>query len=201
MVKDYDYHHNNPLHLFARAIALCKYMQSLVETSESPILESDFYPIKVYRAINLPDFVDDILVEPVPFSTTWNMDFALGWTVDVCCVFEINVTFNTILPLSLPIVSEFSLNQEQEEVVLPPCRLVKKGQYLRTFQGKYITVIQCDAVRLSPMEMIDFYPKKYIKTLAHAMATDLNGWINHKLFEYYDYEGGEIIDRNSPVEW
>ena len=203
LVLDYNFQNNTPAHLFARTMAICKYMQelSLINVDNDMIL-----PIKVYRSVNLPvDYKDDI-VQPVPFSTSWNMDFAVNWTVGSCCVYEITVPFDTFLPLSVPSTAseklrQLGLNQSQEEVILPPCILSTRDEYVFETESKRVRVVRCDAVRLTPLEMVQYYPEKYRAELEKAVkSSDFKGWINERLIQYYDYEGNEEFETREEDE-
>ena len=190
-IKDFNFPHNTPLHLFARTLALSKFTQAITQNKINP----DFHcPIKVYRAMNLPNS-KRVIVQPVPFSTTWNLKFAMSWMEKSgCCIYEITVAFDTFLPLSVPSGStskfkRFALNQSQEEVILPPCKLTKKGEYIITMGKKSVRVITCIATRLLPTEIVDCYPEKYKTELLKVVHS--KGWMNEKLLQYYDCEVGE----------
>jgi hypothetical protein len=201
---------NASTHLFARVMALCRYTQELVQTNKYPINPVFKRPIKVFRAVNLPtDFSNDPFVQPVPFSTTWNRNFAIDWlsSENGCCIFEITVNYDTFLPLSLPgevdsPLKQYSLNQSQEEVVLLPSVLSKTGEYTIVRNGRSIRVIECIATRISPSDMIRYYPAHIRILLRDAVASgNLDGWINRKLLEYYSCEFTVEEDTETEPEW
>jgi hypothetical protein len=194
MVKDFSYANNNPMHLFARSLKLCKFMEEL----DIDIFYK--FPIKLYRSVNLKELPRHNIIQPLPFSTTWNRTIALDWTDLNCSLFEITVKFGTILPLSIPSevdhdeLKRISLNQVQEEVVLPPCRLKLLSRYQIQTIDKNVDIIECEAIRLTPKEMIEFYPEKYKNTLYKSINSI--GWVDEKLLQYYDVEDmdDEIIE-------
>jgi hypothetical protein len=202
---------DSSVHLFARVMALCKYIQELVQTNKHQISPMFKLPIKVFRAVNLPaGFLNDTFIQPVPFSTTWNRNFAIDWLTDDdgCCIFEITVNYDTFLPLSLPNevdspLKQYALNQTQEEVVLPPSVLSKTGEYTITRDERQIRVIECVANRTPPLEMIRYYPEHARPILREAVTSGkLDGWINQKLLEYYNSEYGcDLHDEEAEPEW
>jgi hypothetical protein len=173
--------------LFARTVELMRYMKKLGKNVK-------IEPIIVYRSINMEE-VGDIVSQPVPFSTTWEMDFAFEWTTGTCCVFEIVVDFSTFLPLSIPKNTtchsrQLLINQQQYEVVLPPCKLVKTGEYRLRRKGRTIRVIKCLAIRLNIPEIISAYPQKTINGIYKNLKEDADGFINEQLTNFY---GGGIF--------
>lgn len=203
----FSYHNNNPTHLFARSLRLCQFMSEIDTFS---INKECKRPLKLYRAVHMEPF--EISYNPIPFSTSWNRDFTIEWAVEECCILEITVKFDSILPLSLPSevenpgIKQIALNQAQEEVVLPPCRFEKKSGYTIVTPTKTVNVIVCDATRLTPRQMIEFYPDENKEELIRAFEPDdsiKDGWINKKLLSYYESETAEYdSDENEEEpEW
>lgn len=80
------------------------------------------------------------IVQPIPMSCTWSIDFAIEWMgSNDCCVYEITMpSTDVFLPLSLPpphpaTPSMVPLNQPQYEVTVAPCVLHYFGT--RTHNG------------------------------------------------------------------
>ena len=179
---------SKPESLFARSLAITAYMEQLVDKKVR-------MPLILYRGTELLSTHLGHIVQPVPFSATWNRDFAIEWiNKKACCVFEITVGFNTFLPLSIPeeihdaILKRKCVNQSQQEVFLPACRLIKTGEYIIEKNGTRTRIIQCTAKKLAKNQLSRYYPeniKKQIKAI--SKRKDLQGWINEKLFEYYGW--------------
>ena len=207
MILPYSYQNNNPSHLFARTLRLCQFMEK-IETSR--ISRECKRPLKLYRAVHMAPF--DVTYSPLPFSTSWNRDFTINWAVEECCILEITVDFDTILPLSLPNevdnpdIKRMALNQSQEEVVLPPCRFQKTSSYKIVTPDKTVNVIVCNATRLSPIEMVRFYPDEYKSEIMSALKLQkslFEGWINKKLLVYYESDIDEYYsdDNEEEPQW
>ena len=135
------------------------------------------------------------IVQPIPFSASWSRDFAVNWIDNrFCCVFEITVDFNTFLPLSIPSnihdpeLKRKCVNQSQQEVFLPPCRLIKTGEYIIEKDGARTKIVQCNAKKLSKNQLAKHYPENVRKRIrSQSKAKTLDDWINEKLFEYYGW--------------
>ena len=201
MVNDYVYPNNNPTHLFARSLHLCKFMEDLDLSSDFKLNDDYKLPITVYRTVNFQsESADIVLAHPIPFSTSWNKNIAIDWLENTCCVFEIIVRFNSILPLSIPSeinninVKNIAINQIQEELVLPPCRFQQLSEYVIENGENKVRVIVCEAHRLSVTEMIDFYPKKYKRELLQISNDATSGLINEKLLQYYEVEDDDEME-------
>ena len=89
------------------------------------------------------------IVQPIPMSCTWSIDFAIGWMgSNDCCVYEITMpSTDVFLPLSLPpphpaTPSRIPLNQPQYEVTVAPCVLhyvgtrMHNGTAIQMYNGK-----------------------------------------------------------------
>lgn len=70
------------------------------------------------------------MMQPIPMSCTWDIDFAIGWMQShPCCMCEITIpSTDVFLPLSMPPpapadMSPVPLNQSQYEVTVAPCIL------------------------------------------------------------------------------
>jgi hypothetical protein len=123
--------------------------------------------VKVYRFVNIsiPHNIKQI-IQPIPMSASWAYDFSKSWSnKQTCCIYEIILRQNTeFITLSYPDISIPSnaqdiqfyqdqnkyklLNQEQLEIVLPPCILVYKQ--IRTQDG--INIITFD---LNPIPQLN----------------------------------------------
>ena len=99
--------------------------------------------VKVYRFVNI-SITSNIkqIIQPIPMSASWSYKFSKLWSNhQTCCMYEIILRQNTeFITLSYPDISIQSnaqeiqffpddnkyklLNQEQLEIVLPPCILV-----------------------------------------------------------------------------
>lgn len=92
-------------------------------------------PMIVYRHVRLSaaNAVKN-MIQPIPMSCTWDINFAIGWMQShACCVYEITFpSTDVFLPLSLPPphpqgISKVPLNQPQYEVTVAPCILTYMG--------------------------------------------------------------------------
>lgn len=178
--------------LFAMTYNLIKFSEQISQNPKLP--DKNFYqPIVVYRAINLEDAHIGHKIQPVPVSASWDRDFAINWVSNLCCVYEITVDFPTFLPFSTPkddsIFKRMAINQVQKEVILPPCRLVKTGEYIHiTKDGKKVRFIVCTAKKLLMSTVANCYPEAERKIIKNKLKhrRDINGWVNEILYNHYD---------------
>lgn len=64
------------------------------------------FPFTVYRSINIGENIPEFIYQPIPFSTSWNYDLAIGsknkepWQKTRCCLIEINIPENYLYLLN-----------------------------------------------------------------------------------------------------
>jgi hypothetical protein len=123
------------------------------------------HQIIVYRYVER-DHHNGNIIQPIPMSCSWSIDFANEWRAGRgCCIYEIVLNQNSLfLSLSYPnsmfhtlrtldenrdrleLFGElhYLLNQDQLEITLPPCILyfeqyrVEDGVYIYTYTAKII---------------------------------------------------------------
>jgi len=88
------------------------------------------------------------MMQPIPMSCTWDIDFAIGWMQShPCCMCEITIpSTDVFLPLSMPPpapadMSPVPLNQSQYEITVAPCILT----YTNTRLHNGITIYMYNA--------------------------------------------------------
>lgn len=135
-------------------------------------LKNDTY-VKVYRMIKLTEINEEDIIQPIPFSCSWDIEFPIyKWGgIDDCCIFELIMRMDTLFlvtsnpdPNFLCIKDNEELlkaywktdenvlinNQEQLEVILPPCILQyidkrinpfpKYNEHTKKYENKDITI-------------------------------------------------------------
>ena len=127
---------------------------ALANLINGPILPKQEEFVHVYRSVKKGIDLDSIN-QPIPFSCSWDVNFPLykwGGNKGTHDVLEIKIKTNTnFLSTSYPgnlsdLPDDINIsNQEQLEVMLPPCRLTKIGEYETTLSdGKNVVIHSYD---------------------------------------------------------
>jgi len=96
--------------------------------------------VTLYRHVRIsPANAVRNMIQPIPMSCTWDIDFAIGWMQSHgCCICEMTIpSTDVFLPLSMPPpapagVSPIPLNQSQYEVTVAPCILTYTNTRMHT---------------------------------------------------------------------
>lgn len=95
--------------------------------------------VKIYRFVDTSNTLYNTIIQPIPCSCTWSHDIADGWRgTRTCCMYEIIIPQSSLfISSSCPFLSPYDENmyyegnyyllhnQDQMEVILPPCVLKK----------------------------------------------------------------------------
>ena len=179
---------NGSKHLIEQYYKFFKYMYNIYPQSIRDNNKDFYYVFRHAEILHLNK--GDKIIQPIPFSTSYDPLFSLVWGDDkVCCLFIIKVPLNyPVVFLSSPLYDPYQyglsndsfssgyINQGQREITLPPS-VLKINNIISISE---YTLVFCEIDKMIPFTILDKYltDKKYSDFLESAINSSQSEYFN-----------------------